>query len=46
MDKQYEIRKEPDGTFMIGNAPLCVDNDSNNTIYGRHYNGKKGYENF
>jgi hypothetical protein len=28
--------------FMIGNSPLSVDNDSNTTIYGRHYNGTKG----
>jgi hypothetical protein len=42
LDKQYAIRKEADGTFMIGNAPLSVDNDSNITIYGRHYNGTKG----
>jgi hypothetical protein len=42
VDKQYEIRKETDGTFMIGNAPLSVDNDSNITIYGRQYSGTKG----
>jgi hypothetical protein len=42
LDKQYDIRKEADGTFMIGNAPLSVDNDSNITIYGRHYNGTRG----
>jgi hypothetical protein len=42
LDKQYGIRKEADGTFMIGNAPLSVDNNSNNTIYGRHYNGTSG----
>jgi hypothetical protein len=41
LDKQYGIRKEADGTFTIGNAPLSVDNDSNITIYGRQYSGTK-----
>jgi hypothetical protein len=42
LDKQYGIRKEADGTLMIGNALRSVDNDSNITIYDRHYNGTKG----
>jgi hypothetical protein len=35
LDKQYDIRKEADGTFMIGDAPLTVDRQSNITIYGK-----------
>jgi hypothetical protein len=41
LDKQYGIRKETHGTFMIGNAPLSVDNESNFTIYGKQYTGTK-----
>jgi hypothetical protein len=42
LDKQYGIPKEADGTFMIVNAPLSVENDSNITIYGKHPNGTRG----
>jgi hypothetical protein len=41
LDKKYGIRKEEDGTCMIGNAPLSVDNDSNITIYDKQYNGTR-----
>jgi hypothetical protein len=42
LDKLYGIRKEADGTFMIGNAPLSVDRESNITIYGKEYTGTRG----
>jgi hypothetical protein len=40
--KQYGIRKEADCTFMIGDAPLTVDRESNITIYGKGYRGIRG----
>jgi hypothetical protein len=42
LDKQYDIKKGADGTFMIGNATLSVENESNITIYDKQYTSTRG----
>ena len=37
LDKQYGIRREDDGSFMVGDSVLSVDNTSDITINGRHF---------
>ena len=41
LDTQYGISKDS-GTFMIGNSPLTVDDDSDITIKGKHFRGTQG----
>jgi hypothetical protein len=41
LNKQYGIRKEADGTFMIGNEPHSVDRESNVIMYGKQYIGTR-----
>jgi hypothetical protein len=42
LDKQYGIRRDDDGTFMIGNPVVSVDDSSNMTINGKRIRGTKG----
>jgi len=43
LDKQYGIRREDDGSFMIGDSTLSVDDTSDISIQGRHFKGTRGY---
>jgi hypothetical protein len=42
LDTQYCIRKESDGTFMIGDSVVTVDGDSDVWIKGQHFKGTPG----
>jgi hypothetical protein len=42
LDTQYGIRKESDGTFMIGDSVVTVDDDSDVWLKGRHFKGTPG----
>ena len=43
LDKQYGIRREDDGCFMIGDSILTVDDTSDIYINGRHFKGPEAY---
>jgi hypothetical protein len=42
LDKDYGIRKEEDGTFMLGNSPVSVDAQSNVIVHDKLYRGTAG----
>ena len=42
LDTEFGIRREDDGTFMIGNSPLTVDEDGGINIHGERYKGTAG----
>ena len=42
LDKQYGIRREDDGRFMIGDSVLTVDDTSDISINGRHFKWTRG----
>ena len=42
LDKDYGIRKEEDGTFMLGNSPVSVDAQSNVIVHDKLYRGTTG----
>lgn len=39
IDKTYGIRKETDGTLLVGDSPLTVGENSNVTVRGVMYEG-------
>lgn len=42
LDKVFGIRREEDGTFMIGDSPVAVDDRSDITVQGKRYKGTPG----
>ena len=42
LDTAFGIRREDDGSFMIGNSPLTVDEESNVIIHGETFKGTAG----
>jgi hypothetical protein len=42
IDTVYGIRRESDGTFMIGDSPLSVDENGDVTVRGETYEGTEG----
>ena len=42
LNKQYGIRREDDGRFMIGDSVLTIEDTSDITINGRHFKGTRG----
>jgi hypothetical protein len=42
LDKEYGIRKEEDGTFMLGNSPVTVDAQSNVIVHDKLFRGTTG----
>ena len=42
LDKQYGIRREDPGRFMIGDSVLTVDDTSDISINGRHFERTRG----
>jgi len=42
LDKQYGIRREDDGRFLIGDSILTVDDTSDICINGKHFKGTRG----
>ena len=42
LDTEFGIRREDDGTFMIGNSPVTVDENGNINIHGETYRGTLG----
>ena len=41
LDKQYGIRREDDGTFMIGDSTLSVDEARDISIKRSHFKGTR-----
>ena len=41
LDNQYGIRREDDGMFMIGDSKFSVDNTSDISTKGRHFNATR-----
>jgi hypothetical protein len=42
LDRDYGIRKEPDGQFWKGNSLIQIDEQGNVILQGRTYTGTKG----
>ena len=42
LDTEFGIRREDDGSFMIRNSPLTVDENSNIIIHGETFKGTAG----
>ena len=42
LDTDFGIRREEDGTFMIGNSPVTVDEQGDIIIHGERYKGTAG----
>jgi hypothetical protein len=42
LDKHYGIRRDDDGTFIIGNSVVSMDESSDITINGKRFRGTKG----
>ena len=45
LDKDFGIRKDPDGTFRIGNSIIDIDQNSNIYVLGKMYKELEDYSN-
>jgi len=42
LDRDYEMRRDADRSFRIGNAEVVIDEDSNVFVKGKSYRGREG----
>jgi hypothetical protein len=42
LDREYGIRRDPDGQFLVGNLKIEIDKDSNIFIANKLFKGTKG----